>query len=101
MNIDKIMKFGGTSVGSPERIKALIPLITNNEKKIVVLSAMSGTTNNLIEITDLLYEGNVEGGSSKIEALRAKYHRVVDELYETELFLKNGHELIDSHFDYI
>ncbi len=101
MNIDKIMKFGGTSVGNPERIKALIPLITDKEKKVVVLSAMSGTTNSLIEITDLLYEGNVEGASSKIEALRAKYHKVVEDLYETEQFRKTGNELIDSHFDYI
>ncbi len=101
MSIEKILKFGGTSVGSPERIKALIPLITEKEKKVVVLSAMSGTTNSLIEITDLLYEGNVEGASSKIEALRTKYHHVVDELYETDQFRKNGHELIDSHFDYI
>jgi len=62
---------------------------------------MSGTTNSLIEITDLLYEGNVEGASSRIETLRVKYHKVVDELYETEQFIKNGHELIDSHFDYI
>ena len=54
MKIDKIMKFGGTSVGNPERMKALIPLITDAEKKIIVLSAMSGTTNALVEITDLL-----------------------------------------------
>jgi aspartate kinase len=101
MNIEKILKFGGTSVGNPERIKALIPLISDKEKKVVVLSAISGTTNSLIEITDLLYEGNVEGASSKIEALRAKYHKVVEELYETDQFRKTGNELIDSHFDYI
>ncbi len=95
------MKFGGTSVGNPERMKALIPLITDNEKKIVVLSAMSGTTNSLVEITDLLYSDNVNEASLKIEALREKYHKVVDDLYETEEFIKTGHELIDSHFDYI
>jgi len=101
MNIEKIMKFGGTSVGTPERLKSLIPLISEKEKKIVILSAMSGTTNNLIEITDLLYEGNVEGASSKVESLRSKYHDVVKDLYETEQYIKTGHELIDSHFDYI
>lgn len=101
MKIDKIMKFGGTSVGSPERIKALIPLVTDNEKKIVVLSAMSGTTNSLVEITDLLYSDNLNEASSKIEALRDKYHKVVDELYSTEEYKKTGHELINSHFDYI
>jgi aspartate kinase len=101
MKIEKIMKFGGTSVGSPERMKALIPLITDSEKKIVVLSAMSGTTNALIEITDLLYADNVNEASLKIEILREKYHKVVDELYESEEYRNSGHELINSHFDYI
>jgi aspartate kinase len=101
MKIEKIMKFGGTSVGSPERMKALIPLITDSEKKIVVLSAMSGTTNSLVEITDLLYSDNVNEASVKIEALREQYHKVVDDLYATEEYKLTGHELINSHFDYI
>src|SRR4030043_1917553 len=101
MEIVKIMKFGGTSVGNPDRMRALIPLITDKDRKIVVLSAMSGTTNNLVEITDLLYTGNVNEASAKIESLRAAYHQVVHDLYSTEPFRKTGHELIDSHFDYI
>jgi aspartate kinase len=101
MDIIKIMKFGGTSVGNPDRLRALIPLITDKDRKIVVLSAMSGTTNSLVEITDLLYTGNVNEASSKIEALRAAYHQVVHDLYATDPFRKTGHELIDSHFDYI
>jgi aspartate kinase len=101
MEIVKIMKFGGTSVGNPDRMRALIPLITDKERKIIVLSAMSGTTNSLVEITDLLYTGNVNEASSKIESLRATYHQVVHDLYATENFKKTGHELIDSHFDYI
>jgi len=101
MKIEKIMKFGGTSVGSPERMKALIPLITGTEKKIVVLSAMAGTTNSLVEITDLLYSDNVNEASLKIEALRQKYHVVVDDLYETDDYKQTGHELINSHFDHI
>jgi len=101
MEIEKIMKFGGTSVGSPDRMKALIPLINGPEKKVVVLSAMSGTTNSLVEITDLLYEGNVNEASVKIEALRTKYHQVVGQLFSTAAFKKTGKELIDSHFDYI
>ena len=101
MSVVKIMKFGGTSVGSPDRMKALIPLITDNERKVVVLSAMSGTTNSLVEITDLLYAGNVNEASNKIEILREKYHKVVDELYATDPFKKTGHEFIDSHFGYI
>jgi|WetSurMetagenome_2_1015567.scaffolds.fasta_scaffold00001_118 aspartate kinase len=101
MKIEKIMKFGGTSVGSPERMRALIPLITDSDKKIVVLSAMSGTTNSLVEITDLLYADNANEASQKIELLREKYHKVVEDLYATEEYKQTGHELINSHFDYI
>ncbi|MFH0843033.1 MAG: aspartate kinase [Bacteroidota bacterium] len=101
MEIVKIMKFGGTSVGNPDRMRALIPLITDKERKLIVLSAMSGTTNALVGITDLLYTGNVNEASSKIESLRAVYHQVVHDLFATDEFRKTGHELIDSHFDYI
>lgn len=101
MNISKIMKFGGTSVGSPERFKALIPLINDNECNVVVLSAMSGTTNSLIEITDLMNSGNSSKAISQIEFLKQKYYQVIDELYETEEFKQNGKTFIDSRFDYI
>ncbi len=92
------MKFGGTSVGSPGRMRALIPLITDDERKIVVLSAMSGTTNSLVEISDLLNSGNSAEALNKIEILREKYHKVVNELYETEAFRKSGIEMINTHF---
>jgi len=95
------MKFGGTSVGNPDRMKALIPLINDNERKIVVLSAMAGTTNILIEITVLLYADNANEASLKNESLRSEYHKIVNDLYATEKFKGSGHELIDSHFDYI
>jgi len=101
MDITKIMKFGGTSVGNPDRMRALIPMITDKERKIVVLSAMSGTTNALVQITDLLYTGNVNEASVKVESLRAVYHQIVHDLYSSDEFRKTGHELIDSHFDYI
>jgi aspartate kinase len=97
----KIMKFGGTSVGNPDRMKALIPLINDGNKKIVVLSAMAGTTNSLVEITELLYADKINEASAKNNSLRSKYHQVVDELFATENFKKSGDELIDSHFEYI
>lgn len=97
----KIMKFGGTSVGNPDRMKALIPLINDDERKIVVLSAMAGTTNSLVEITDLLYADNINEASVKNDKLRTKYHKIVEELFDTENFKKSGHDLIDSHFEYI
>ncbi len=95
------MKFGGTSVGSSERMRALIPFISNDEQKIVVLSAMSGTTNGLVEVAGLLYDKKHDEASLKNEVLRTKYHQVVYDLYATDSFRKSGHELIDSHFDYI
>ena len=97
----KIMKFGGTSVGNPDRMKALIPLINDDERKIVVLSAMAGTTNSLVEIANLLSADNINEASDNINNLRSKYHQVVEELFSTEIIRKSGHELIDSHFEYI
>lgn len=97
----KIMKFGGTSVGTPDRMKALIPLIDHAEKKIVVLSAMAGTTNSLVEITDLLYADNINEASAKIEELKVKYKSIVDNLYATDAFRREGYELIKTNFDYI
>ncbi len=95
------MKFGGTSVGTPERMRALIPLINDGERKIVVLSAMAGTTNSLVEITGLLYSGRTDDASAAIEALREKYNEIADNLFSSPEFRKEGHEIVDSHFEYI
>jgi aspartate kinase len=95
----KILKFGGTSVGNPDRMRALIPLINNDERKIVVLSAMAGTTNNLVEINKLLFSEDIKTATSRIDELRAKYHEVVQDLYSDNATRLAGHELINSHFD--
>lgn len=97
----KILKFGGTSVGNPDRMRALIPLINNDESKIVVLSAMAGTTNSLMEINDFLFSDENNTAASKIDSLRTKYHGVVEELYTFEGTKQIGHEMINSHFEYI
>ena len=97
----KIMKFGGTSVGSPQRMNALIDLINDGESKIVVLSAMSGTTNALAEISQALYQKDNEKAGSMIVALEEKYKNVITELYSTEQSLLKGRELISTHFDYL
>ena len=79
-----VMKFGGTSVGSPERMKHVASLITNSGKPVfVVLSAMSGTTNSLIEISDYLYKKNPEGANDVINRLEKAYMKHVEELYST------------------
>ena len=81
----KIYKFGGTSVGTPERMKEVCHLITGDgEQKIVVLSAMSGTTNSLVEIADYFRKGNPEGASNMVNALRRQYHQHVPVLHEQE-----------------
>lgn len=95
------MKFGGTSVGSPGRMKALIPLINNDERKIVVLSAMAGTTNKLVEITDLIYSDKIIEASQKTDELKSTYYKVVEELYSTETIKERAIQLIDTHFEYI
>jgi aspartate kinase len=97
----KILKFGGTSVGNPDRMRALIPLINDGDRKIVVLSAMSGTTNSLVEITTLLYAGEVDSASLKIEELRSKYNGVVNDLYVYDGTKNIGNEMINAHFEYV
>lgn len=97
----KVLKFGGTSVGSAERIKEVAKLITDGQRKIVVLSAMSGTTNSLVEISDYLYKKNPDGANEIINKLEAKYKQHVDELYTSQEFKQKGLEIIQSHFEYI
>ncbi len=97
----KVLKFGGTSVGSAQRMKEVAKLITDGERKIVVLSAMSGTTNALVEISDYLYKKNPEGANEVINRLEAAYRKHVDELYTTDEYKQKGVEIIKSHFDYI
>lgn len=79
-----VMKFGGTSVGSPERIKEVAGLISGSEPKIVVLSAMSGVTNTLVEISRLYAEGNARGALALVAGLEEKYYKAIDELYSKE-----------------
>lgn len=97
----KVLKFGGTSVGSAQRMKEVANLITDGERKIVVLSAMSGTTNTLVEISDYLYKKNPEGANEMINKLESKYKQHVDELYATAEYKQKGLEVVKSHFDYI
>ena len=97
----KVLKFGGTSVGSAQRMKNVAKLIADGERKLVVLSAMSGTTNSLVEISDYLYKKNTDGANEIINSLENKYRAHVNELYSTSEYKQQGQELIGSHFDYI
>ncbi|MCA6436165.1 MAG: aspartate kinase [Bacteroidetes bacterium] len=96
-----ILKFGGTSVGTPQRIKELAQLTVNTEPKIVVLSAMSGTTNALVEICNALFAKDIVVAKQKIESLKENYIKVVQELFSKDESLSKGQNLITSHFNYI
>ena len=78
------MKFGGTSVGSADRIKYVATLIEDDRFKIVVLSAMSGVTNTLVEISDHFAHSNVQGALSLIDELEQKYYHAIDTLYASK-----------------
>lgn len=97
-----VMKFGGTSVGSPERMKHVASLITNSGKPVfVVLSAMSGTTNSLIEISDYLYKKNPEGANDVINRLEKAYIKHVEELYSTEKWKNETKIFLQNEFNYL
>lgn len=98
----KVMKFGGTSVGSPARMKEVTQLvIKSGEPVFVVLSAMSGTTNSLVEISDYLYKKNPEGANEVINMLEKKYMKHIDELYSTEEMKKTTRDFIVSEMNYL
>ncbi len=98
----KVMKFGGTSVGSPERMQSVSKLITESgEPTFVVLSAMSGTTNSLVEISNYLYHNNPEGAHEVIRQLENKYAKHVDELYSKEETKQTVREILADRFAYL
>lgn len=98
----KVMKFGGTSVGSPKRIKEVSSLITETgEPTFIVLSAMSGTTNSLVEISNYLYKKNPDGANEIINCLENKYMLHAEELYTTEVYKQKTREFLHNEFDYL
>lgn len=97
----KVLKFGGTSVGSIENIKSVKEIITDGDKKIVVLSAMSGTTNALVEISEQIKGGEIEAAVQSVENLSAKYEVVIDELFEFSELKQEVSNYIDQVFEYL
>ncbi len=94
----KVKKFGGTSVGSAERIKNVGKLISGCKKDIVVLSAMSGTTNSLLEISSAIKNGDKNLADETINALRKKYDSTIEELYNSNEYKEKASEAIDQIF---
>ena len=98
----KIMKFGGTSVGKSERMHQVYELITkDDESKIVVLSALSGTTNALVDISNSLSAGNKSEAKQKIDTLEAHYHAFVLDLLKTEALIAKGNAIVKEHFEFL
>lgn len=98
----KIMKFGGTSVGKPERMHQVAKLITTgDDSKIVVLSALSGTTNTLVSIGDALAKGDKQAARTIIEELEAHYYRFIKSLLTKEATLKKAEGILAEHFDFL
>ncbi len=96
------MKFGGTSVGTPSRMKEVTELVTKSgEPVFVVLSAMSGTTNSLVEISDYLYKKNPEGANEIINQLERKYMKHIDELYSTDAMKEQTRDFLVNEMNYL
>ncbi len=97
----KVLKFGGTSVGSPDRMKKLRDIINPQEQQIVVLSAVSGTTNNLVEISAAYLAGDKPKAAMLVQTLKDKYDLFIKELYADANYLEQAKTIIDFHFDLI
>ncbi len=97
----KVLKFGGTSVGSAQRIKNVASLIRERGKNVVVLSAMSGTTNTLLEIADYMHRKNGAGAKETLNALELKYSGVIDELFESAEYKSAAEEELGKCFSFI
>ncbi len=98
----QVWKFGGTSVGKPERMKSIRQLITEDgQPKVVVLSALSGTTNALLSITESVISNNTTEAEAKVTFLKEHYVSFIRELYQTEKGLHAGQEIINREFDFI
>lgn len=98
----KVLKFGGTSVGKPERMQSVAQLITADaDAKIVVLSALSGTTNALVEIGTSLASGKKAEAKQLIDKLEGHYRTFCEELVQTEAGRANAKAIVDEHFEFL
>ena len=97
----KVFKFGGTSVGTVENMRTVMNLIADGEQKLIVLSAMSGTTNSLVEISDYLSKKNKESALSIISSLEKKYYNVVFDLFTTKEMKEQGKKVLEERFEFI
>ncbi len=96
------MKFGGTSVGTPQRMNQVLELITADDKpKVVVLSALSGTTNALVNISNAIAEGERKQAKNKIEELENSYRNFVNTLVASETARQKANDIVSEHFEFL
>ena len=97
-----VLKFGGTSVGKPERMKKIAELVTSTPgQKVVVLSALSGTTNALVAIGDSLLAGNLEKAEKDIATLETHYGGFIKDLFTSDASYAIGQEIVSRFFIFI
>lgn len=94
----KVLKFGGSSIGSASKMQEVIRLINDGERKIVVFSAFSKTTNTLVEISDYLYKKNIDAANEIINQLENKYLQLASSVFTTEQYKNEAENLITAHF---
>ncbi|MBS1599620.1 MAG: aspartate kinase [Bacteroidetes bacterium] len=98
----KVMKFGGTSVGKPERMHQVSQLITKDkEAKIVVLSALSGTTNSLVEIGNSIAAGERAQAKAQIDKLETHYLSFIKDLVKKENAYQKAKGIVVEHFEFL
>jgi len=98
----KVMKFGGTSVGKPERMHAVAQLVTkDSDSKIVVLSALSGTTNALVSIGEALAAGDRNLAKQHIDKLEEHYQQFIKQLVKTDAAYQKARSIITEHFEFL
>jgi aspartate kinase len=98
----KVMKFGGTSVGKAERMHQVADLITaDKEAKIVVLSALSGTTNSLVEIGESISKGDRELAKQQIDKLELHYRSFITQLAKSKAALDKAGSIVAEHFEFL
>lgn len=97
-----VMKFGGTSVGTPQRMQHVAKLVSSQKEPVMlVLSAMSGTTNSLLEISDYIHKQNLEGAHDEINKLAASYYARVEELYSTDAMKQETRNFLEEVFTFL
>lgn len=98
----KVMKFGGTSVGRPERMKQVATLVTQQEEPVlVVLSALAGTTNSLVEIGNFLAAGKKQEAAQIIDQLEKHYHSFVEQLVSGKEARQDASQILEEHFGFL